>query len=663
MSILKINHSSKFLGKVKIISSGSSSPVVNITRSGSSTVEGFVVTYTVTTSNIAEGTLLPYVITGIVQDDLLSGSLSGDLVIDSTGSSSVALRLKDDGIVEGTETMTFYAGNANSSVEITDTSYSDIYTLGRSTESTDEGSTVTYTLSTTVALEGTVIPYLITGISQEDLSSGSITGNFVLDSNKQSSVSLTLANDLLTEGTETISIVADGRVQTTSVNDTSLSPNPVLLLNGNGINGSSNSLIADASPFALPFVRMGTPTLRHDDLTNSPSVYFDGSGDYYNITIGYTSYFQFTSNTFTVEAWVKFDTVSAIRMFLSNYVNTSVGWSLGTSNGKLAAWLSGQGVDISGTTTLDANVWYHIALVGSNGSYKLFLNGVQEGNTYTGATRLDGGALAVGSFAGGANFFKGYIKGLRVISGTNIYTQNFSENLPSMPFGVSNNTVLLINPSSPNIIDSTSKNKLIITEGNSEVTTTNFKYGTGSLYFDGNGDALKIPATTDLALYFDDFTIEFWCNFTDTNYTSGTCNRTIISQGSNNSSSLYWPNRYRIVVDAQTNRGNAVGGISFITNVTTGCKTVVPVNDGAWHHIAFTRKNAVMRCFVDGVLKSTVNNGTYFMDSETPYTIGRQGIDVDPCGYYKGFLDDIRIIKGAALYTQDFTPPTQGLTV
>jgi hypothetical protein len=658
MSIVKIHHNTKVIGTLKVISSSSTAPLYTITRSGATTTEGFTISYTINSVNVAEGTSVPYVVSGITPEDLSSGSLSGDLIIDNSGAATLSLTLEDDGIPEGMETITLYVGNASSSVDVDDTSYSDTYSLNRSSESTDEGTTVTYTISSTVASIGSIVPYIITGISQEDLSSGSIIGNFVLDSNKVGTVSLTIANDFLTEGTETITIVADGRVQTTTVNDTSVAAPYELILNADGENGSSNSRLIDTSIYQSSnntgLNRGGTPTLAFDDLTNSPSVYFDGSGDYYKIVDGYTSPYQFTSSagTFTAEAWIKLDNVTGFKVIMSNVISSTVGWTWAVNGNKLQIRLKGYTFDITGTTTLLANVWYHIALCGSTGSYKLFLNGQQEGRTYTGSVNLNGGTFSIAAYYNGGSPFKGYMKGIR-INNTAIYTQNFSDNVPTAPLSaIGDSTLLLLNPS-PNIIDSTGKNKRIITEGPVEINTSVFKNGTGSLYFNGVDSAITIPATNELAFGTGDFTVEFWCNFSQTN-TVGGYSRCIISQGSNYGTPTYnygWDYRWRILVDSSTSSGNVVGGISFYRYSTSGCKTVVPVNDGQWHHVAFSRNNGVLRCFVDGVLKSTANDPTNYYVTSTDYTIGRIGAD----GRYEGFLDDLKITK-QGIYTQNFTP-------
>jgi autotransporter-associated beta strand protein len=651
MSIVKIHHNTKVVGTLKVISSSSTAPLYTITRSGVTTTEGFTISYTINSLNVAEGTSVPYVVSGITPEDLSSGSLSGDLIIDNSGTATLSLTLEDDGIPEGIETITLYVGNASSSIDVDDTSYSDTYTLNRSTESTDEGTTVTYTLSSTIASIGSIVPYIITGISQEDLSSGSITGNFVLDSNKVGTVSLTIANDFLTEGTETITIVADGRVQTTTVNDTSVAPPYELILNADGENGSSNSRLIDTSIYQnsnnVGLNRSGTPTLAFDDLTNSPSVYFDGSGDYYRIVDEYAVPYKFTSSagTFSTEAWIKLDDVVGAKVIMSNLNSSTTGWSLIVSGNKLYVRLRGYPYDINGTSTLLANVWYHVALCGSTGSYKLFLNGYQEGNTYTGPVRLDGGTLAIAAYYDGSSPFKGYMKGIR-INNTALYTQNFSNNVPTTPLSaIDDSTLLLFNPS-PSIVDSTGKNKRIITEGLAEINTSNFKNGTGSIYFNGVNSSIRIPANPELGFGLGNFTVEFWCNFSDINLVGGN-SRYIISQLTDYTTNKKW----RILIDSATTWGNAAGGISFWKNHTTGCKTVVSVADDVWHHIAFSRTNGVLRCFVDGVLKSTVNDNSEYIHTNQDFTIGRYGNS----GFYKGWIDDLKITK-QGIYTQNFTP-------
>lgn len=98
------------------------------------------------------------------------------------------------------------------------------YELLRSVSSVNEGNSVTYTLNTTNLENGTAVGYSISGINSDDVSSGSLSGNFVV-SNNTGSVTITLAEDNTTEGTEYINFTLNNgatTVNTVTVNDTSL---------------------------------------------------------------------------------------------------------------------------------------------------------------------------------------------------------------------------------------------------------------------------------------------------------------------------------------------------------------------------------------------------------------------------------------------------------
>ena len=75
------------------------------------------------------------------------------------------------------------------------------YTIGRSLSAVNEGSSVTFTLSTTNVANGTFVPYTISGISSSDLRSGSLSGNFTVLNNLATAI-VALKADNLTEGNE-----------------------------------------------------------------------------------------------------------------------------------------------------------------------------------------------------------------------------------------------------------------------------------------------------------------------------------------------------------------------------------------------------------------------------------------------------------------------------
>lgn len=78
-------------------------------------------------------------------------------------------------------------------------------TLSKSVDSASEGETVSFKLVTSGARDGTVIAYKVTGITDSDISSGSLTGNFTLN-NDSAVVSFTLTNDSVVEARETLTL-------------------------------------------------------------------------------------------------------------------------------------------------------------------------------------------------------------------------------------------------------------------------------------------------------------------------------------------------------------------------------------------------------------------------------------------------------------------------
>ena len=97
------------------------------------------------------------------------------------------------------------------------------YSLSRSATLASEGSSATITLVTTNVSNGTTIPYTITGVTTSDINVP-LQGSFVVGTNN--TVTITFANDLLTEGTETLTLALNNGASTISVNinDTSLTP-------------------------------------------------------------------------------------------------------------------------------------------------------------------------------------------------------------------------------------------------------------------------------------------------------------------------------------------------------------------------------------------------------------------------------------------------------
>jgi len=211
-----------------VINDTSTTPLPTYTLSADTTNinEGDTVTITLTTTNVSDATSVAYTVTGIDANDLTAGSLTGNFTI-SSNTDSISFTLSEDLATENTETLTLALDNGQDSIAITvnDTSTAPAatYALSSDVANVNEGGTVVFTLTTTNVADATNLAYTVTGIDANDLSAGTLTGNFTVTSNT-ATVSFTLAEDATTEGAETMTLALDNGQAThqVTVNDTSL---------------------------------------------------------------------------------------------------------------------------------------------------------------------------------------------------------------------------------------------------------------------------------------------------------------------------------------------------------------------------------------------------------------------------------------------------------
>ena len=106
----------------------------------------------------------------------------------------------------------------------------------------------------------------------------------------------------------------------------------------------------------------------------------------------------------------------------------------------------------------------------------------------------------------------------------------------------------------------------------------------------------------------------------------------------------------------------------YFSNDGTGGGNIYQVGDSAvkvapnrWYHVALVRNGNNLLLFQDGELIDTqdVTGQSVYDNTTDPLRIGARAGDVN---YTNGFISNIRVVKGTALYTTDFTPPTAPLT-
>ena len=173
------------------------------------------------------------------------------------------------------------------------------------------------------------------------------------------------------------------------------------------------------------------------------SVDFDGSdvcwSDSSDNTLG--------TSDFTLEYWFKADTIPSSGNY-SNLVDYSDNdWSTRIQPDGTHQYMSGGSARITSTTSLGKDQWHHIAIVRSSGTSRMYVNGVQEGGTYSDSTNYNFTLFYMGRRENGVNPYDGKISNLRLVVGTAVYTTAFR--VPTEPLkGITNTKLLALNNSS-----------------------------------------------------------------------------------------------------------------------------------------------------------------------------------------------------------------------
>lgn len=214
-------------------------PTYAVSSSSSSVGEGLACSFNVITTNVANGTVLGYALTGVAATAAdLDTPLTGNVTVNNNLATLIVDTIADFS-TEGAEPLTatfFNAGTAvgNASVTVNDTSLTPAptptFAVSSSASSVDEGASTSFAVATTNVPDGTVLGYELSGsaASTSDLTTpltGSITVN-----NNVATLSVAAIADLSTEGVESFSatfFIAGASVgsATVTVNDTSLTPN------------------------------------------------------------------------------------------------------------------------------------------------------------------------------------------------------------------------------------------------------------------------------------------------------------------------------------------------------------------------------------------------------------------------------------------------------
>ena len=229
-------------------------PTYTLSATSSTVNEGSNVTIILDTTDISNGTLVPFTITGTGIDalDFVSlTSLTGNFNIRSN-QSRITLDLKKDLKTELDETfyLTLTGRNENIGIIVKDTSTTTSNTVVKfsitsASSSIYEDGYATFFIKALDLTPGTVVPYRIFGIQTDDIAEGVLTGVVTFlptgtTNQTQANLTLTVLDDKKSEGLETIVLLLDPDFpyslqvsSTITVLDTSVATRPDYIINAN----------------------------------------------------------------------------------------------------------------------------------------------------------------------------------------------------------------------------------------------------------------------------------------------------------------------------------------------------------------------------------------------------------------------------------------------
>ena len=423
-----------------------------------------------------------------------------------------------------------------------------------------------------------------------------------------------------------------------------------LLLNTTSTNGQQNNTFLDSSTNNFTITRNGTPT-QGSFTPYQPSGYWS---NYFNGTTQYVSVGGTTSLSanFTIEFW--FFPSSAANSNFFGIDDTQNPNSLACTYNAGAPSIvvfADAGTPIGGGAPVVLNSWNHVALVRSSSTVTVYVNGIQKAtgsvpNSISGSLQI-GRWLDSGSYTNGIT---GYMSNFRV-SNTNIYSGS-TFTVPTSPLTSSANTLLLTLQDN-RVKDNSSSPKTLTVSGSPPVQAfqpfspaasySAATYG-GSGYFNGSTDWLSAPSNAAFSFGTGDFTIEYWL-FPISFSTSPT----LVDLRNIDSSPTGYSDYY-----------STAGKFNIYIPYSTIYTSSATLATNTWTHVAVARQGTTIRVFINGVLDGTVSNSTNFTDT---YCGLYRGWGSGGGGnYFNGYGSNLRIVKGTAIYTSSFTPPTTPLT-
>lgn len=462
--------------------------------------------------------------------------------------------------------------------------------------------------------------------------------------------------------------------------------NVSVLLHANGANAATT--IPDSSATPKTFTASGNAAL---STTQSKfgvsSIYFDGSGDY--ISAPDNNDFDLGS-VFTLECWVNFASIPSAGnqatfimrwdgglskrayFFLLDNASGTPKLSFGVSPDGTSGSAASANADWNPTT----GVWYHVAAVHTGTTLMTFVDGSLIASTASTISTFNTDiGLTIGGWSGGAGgYLNGYIDEIRVSKGVARYTTTFTPATVEFPGLISNPTVSLLhfNGANNSTTFSDDTSKVWTRTGAPVISTTQSKFGGSSGYF-STGNYITTPNHSDFDLGTRAFTLELWYYIpSGSTFVSGQLSLVCAGRQDVSAGGGGWD--FHGYVNYSNRSTNPILQYRLEKCLTTGTAfnyvfdTDAKLTYDAWHHVALVRDNfGSTSVFHDGVRignTAKFNNVALPVPNNLSIMVGSGGSVATPNYWpFTGYIDELRLVKGLALYDVDFTPSTSAYSL
>jgi Concanavalin A-like lectin/glucanases superfamily len=359
------------------------------------------------------------------------------------------------------------------------------------------------------------------------------------------------------------------------------------------------------------------------------SYQFDG-----NTSLMFTKEVVLNSSDFTIEFWLYSEQYgSQVQTVLSNSNYTFHLYIHKDNEGDIGLFV-GNKAHVSKDNPITLNTWHHISIVKYKNILSVYINGVLSINVTDNNSDISFNGISNNKLT---DKFIGSICDFNCKINESTYVGNYA--VKKQLARVTDNTVISTAVSNRLIDYSKETNvpygKIKFSDNTpfGKVLLDNFT----SVKFSGEQSIIQYDSSDKFELGLDDFTIDFWVNFNNSNSNGDICQSSKLKSKGDG----HWYFRYI--------SNNLVFGLLNRNDVISADVIILPKQ---WVHIAITRHLGEILFFVNGEkyvpLNSDLYRDVYF--TQNGLVIGGANIP----SYLNGYMSSFRITKGVALYSESF---------